>query len=149
MASSHEICNYGAVHGVRIAIEPINRFEGHPGFLNSLAEATDIVKEIGASNLGVLADLFHVNIEDGPLASALRASGCHLMHVHLADNNRQMPGSGHIDFLELMRTLNSIRFAGYLSLDCIPPRPDWKTQIRSSIDYMRGVERIVDIETGL
>ncbi len=149
VTSAREISAYAARVGVDIAVEPINRFEGHAGFLNSLAEATDVVEEVGASNLGVLADLFHVNIEDGPLSDALRAAGRRLAHVHLADSNRRMPGSGHLDFFELIRTLNSIDFDGYLSLDCIPPRPDWKTQVRASIDYMRRVERLVEIQDEL
>ena len=72
--STREITEYAAERNVDIAIEPINRFEGYAGFLNSLVEGKGIVDEIDAPNLGVLADFFHVNMEDGPLNDALRAA---------------------------------------------------------------------------
>ena len=118
--SAGEIAAYGALRGVSVAIEPINRFEGYAGFLNSIIEAKSIVDEVDADNLGLLADFFHVNIDDGALGETLRLAGDKLMHVHLADSNRQAPGSGHIDFLQVIRTFNAIGFSGYLSLDTVP-----------------------------
>jgi sugar phosphate isomerase/epimerase len=144
--STREITEYAAERNVEIAIEPINRFEGYAGFLNSLVEAKDIVEEIGASNLGVLADFFHVNMEDGPLNDALRAAGDRLMHIHLADNNRQAPGTGHIDFLQVVRTLNAMGFSGYISLDSVPAKPDWRTILTGTIAFMKQMEQMADLQ---
>ncbi len=129
-----------------MAIEPINRFEGYAGFLNSIIEAKSIVDEVDVDNLGLLADFFHVNIEDGALGETLRLAGDRLMHVHLADSNRQTPGTGHIDFLQVIRTLNAIGFSGYLSLDTVPARPDWKTVVEVSIQFMKQMESTAELQ---
>ncbi len=84
--SAIEIVAYAADRNVSVAIEPVNRFEPYAGFLNSIMEAMSVV---GAKNLGVLAGFFHLNIEDAALTDALRLAGSRLMHIHLADSNRQ------------------------------------------------------------
>ncbi len=144
--SAREIGAYAAPRGVRVAIEPINRFEGYAGFLNSIMEAKSVADEVGADNVGVLADFFHVNIEDAALADTLRLAGDRLMCIHLADNNRQAPGTGHIDFLQVVRTLNSMGYSGYLSLDAVPARPDWKTLVKSSIHFMKQMEQTAALQ---
>ena len=68
------------------------------------------------------------------------------MGVHLADSNRQGPGTGHINFLDCMRTLIKIGFDKYLSLDSVPVKPDWKTLLKSSITYMKEIEKIAVLQ---
>lgn len=144
--SAGEIARYAGERNVSVAIEPINRFEGYAGFLNSIPEALDVVEEVNADNLGLLADFFHVNIEDGELSETLRLAAPRLLHIHLADSNRQMPGTGHIDFLQVVRTLNAMSFNGYLSLDSVPARPDWKTVVAASITFMKKMETTAEIQ---
>ena len=110
--SAKEITEHAEKTNTYVAIEAINRFEGHAGFLNAVDEALPIAEEIGSDHIGVLADLFHVNMEDGPIPEIFRRAGKKLLHIHLADSNRQMPGTGHIDFLEMVRTLDDMGFAG-------------------------------------
>jgi sugar phosphate isomerase/epimerase len=140
--SAREIAEYAAQRDVLVAIEPINRFEGYAGFINSVSDAMSVVDEIQVDSLGVMADLFHVNIEDVSPAHALRRAGRSLMHIHLADNNRQAPGTGHIDFPNLIRTLDDIGYDGYLALDCLPVQPDAETLLQRSIAYMKELERM-------
>ena len=147
--STREIGAYAAPRGVRVAIEPINRFEGYAGFLNSIMEAKSVADEVGADNVGVLADFFHVNIEDAALADTLRLAGDRLMCIHLADSNRQAPGTGHLDFLHIVRTLNSIGYSGYLSLDAVPAKPDWKTLVKSSIYFMKQMEQTAALQDSI
>ena len=128
------------------SFSPINRFEGYAGFLNSVTEALDIVDELGTEQVGVLGDLFHMNIEDGAVPDTLRVAGRRLWQIHLADSNRQAPGTGHLDFLEILRVLDDIGFQGYLSLDSVPPLPDWKTVVRESIRFMKQMEQAVDLQ---
>ena len=144
--SARELADYAAPRGVDVAIEPINRFEGYAGFLNSIVEAKSIADEVGADNLGVLADFFHVNIEDASLTDTLRLAADKLMCIHLADNNRQAPGTGHIDFLQVIRTLNAMGYGGYLSLDAVPAKPDWKTLVKSSIGFMKQMEQMAALQ---
>ena len=144
--SARELADYAAPRGVDVAIEPINRFEGYAGFLNSIVEAKSIADEVGADNLGVLADFFHVNIEDASWTDTLRLAADKLMCIHLADNNRQAPGTGHIDFLQVIRTLNAMGYGGYLSLDAVPAKPDWKTLVKSSIGFMKQMEQMAVLQ---
>jgi len=146
--SAREICEYAQPRDVPIAIEPINRFEGYAGFLNSIVEARSVADEVGL-DLGVLLDFFHVNIEDGPVAETILVAGDKLKHIHLADSNRQTPGTGHIDWVETVRTLKAIGFDGYLSVDSIPVKPDWKTLLRESIEFMKNIEKIVTLQESI
>jgi sugar phosphate isomerase/epimerase len=97
----------------------------------------------------VLADFFHVNIEDAALTDALRLAGSRLRHIHLADSNRQAPGTGHIDFLQVIRVLNAIDFTGYMSLDSVPAKPDWKTLVEESIRFMKQMEQTAALQQSI
>ena len=135
-----ELVEYAESKQVPMAIEAINRFEGYQGFMNSIADAVRLVEEIDSPSLGVLADCFHMNIEDRSVVDALTRAGTRLMHVHLADSTRFAPGTGHIDFLQVIRTLEAIDYTGYLAVDCVPHLPDWRTSLTHSIDFMKRLE---------
>src|SRR5258708_19017975 len=102
--SARELAKYADERGVPVAIEPINRFEGYAGFLNSVADAVSVAEEVNASGLGVMVDFFHANIEDTSIDDALRLASNRLMHIPPADSNRQAPGPGHVDVLQAIRT---------------------------------------------
>ena len=139
--STMEIVAYAAPKGVNIAIEPINKFEGQAGFLNAIPEALSIVDEIAADNLGVQADFYHMNMADGNLIETLRLMEGKLMHVHLAERNRYILGTGHLDFAAILQTLKELNFTAYLSLDSVPAKPDWKTVVEQGISYLKQMEQ--------
>jgi sugar phosphate isomerase/epimerase len=139
--STMEIVAYAAPKGVNIAIEPINKFEGQAGFLNAIPEALSIVDEIAADNLGVQGDFYHMNMADGNLIETLRLMEGKLMHVHLAESNRYILGTGHLDFAAILQTLKELNFTAYLSLDSVPAKPDWKTVVEQGISYMKQMEQ--------
>ncbi len=114
-----EIGEYGLRRGVRVAIEPWNRYETY--MLNTVADALKMSKQVDLSNVGVLADTFHMAIEEADLASALRSTGDKLYHVHIADSNRRAPGYGHTNFREILGTLAELRYKGFLTLELLPP----------------------------
>ena len=147
--SAREIAAHAESVGVPVAIEPVNRFEGYAGFMNSIVEAVAVVEAVGSDHLGIVADFFHLNIEDGPVTEALRTAGKHLMHIHLADSNRQMPGTGHLDFSDIVRVLDAIGYEGYLSIDCVPAKPDWRTVLTSTREFMGQIEAGVDLQRRL
>ena len=122
--------------GVRLVIEPINRYETN--FLCSVQEGLEFVAEVERPNVGILADTFHMNIEDVSISRSLEQARKHLFHVHVADSNRWAPGCGHLDFAEVANTLQRIGYAGYVSVECLPkpdavscPRIALKTLLRS------------------
>ena len=108
---------------VKLAFEPLNRYETK--LVNTVAEALDLIEEVGVENLGILFDTFHANIEEPSFADSIRAAGEKLFHVHLADSNRWVPGEGHLPFGEVFRTLMEIGYYGGLILECFPkPSPE-------------------------
>jgi len=104
--------------GVTLLLEPINRYESC--LLNSAEEAAAFLDEGGGlSDLRVLWDVFHANIEDASFERALDAIGDKLGYVHLADSNRAFPGQGHTDFDAVFRLLEKAGYAGFVSFECL------------------------------
>jgi len=97
-------------------LEGINRYESP--YLNSIKQCKDVVDKLTFSNAGVLADFFHMSIEEANIADSLRYVGSEVKHVHLGDNNRLLPGYGTLDWQTGFNTLQEIGFKGYVSLEC-------------------------------
>jgi len=104
-----------ARHGVTLAIEPLNRFETY--FLNTAADAAALCDEVGDPNVGVLFDTFHANIEEKDIGAACRAAARRLKHVHTCENDRGIPGSGHVAWKDLFQALRDIRYDGWLTIE--------------------------------
>jgi D-psicose/D-tagatose/L-ribulose 3-epimerase len=102
-------------HDVVIALEPLNRFETY--FLNTAADAAKLCDEVGDDHVGILGDTFHFNIEEKSIPDAYRTCGRHLKHVHTCENDRGIPGSGHIDWPGIMKALHELKFDGYVSIE--------------------------------
>jgi sugar phosphate isomerase/epimerase len=82
-----------------------------------VGDSVEFLRTLRTSNIKLLCDLFHMNIEEADLAEALRLAGPLVGHVHFADSNRRAIGMGHTDMLPIMRALRSIGYAGYLSAE--------------------------------
>ncbi len=104
-----------AQYGVTIAIEPLNRFETY--FLNIADDAVALCDQIGHPNVGVLFDTFHANIEEKDIADAYRKVGRHLKHVHTCENDRGIPGSGHVEWKSVFQALRDIHYDGWLTIE--------------------------------
>jgi D-psicose/D-tagatose/L-ribulose 3-epimerase len=102
-------------NGVDLAVEPLNRFETY--FLNTAEDAVKFVQEIDSPRIGILLDTFHSNIEDKSVAVAYRQCGRHLKHVHTCENDRGIPGSGHIDWPGVLRALQEMGYDGWLTIE--------------------------------
>jgi D-psicose/D-tagatose/L-ribulose 3-epimerase len=108
---------------VVLCVEPLNRFETY--FLNTLEDAARLVREIGSPNLRIHFDTFHSNIEEQHPAAALRAAGEYIGHVHISENDRGIPGTGHVDWPGVLRALNEIGYEGWLTIESFAqPEPD-------------------------
>lgn len=104
-----------AAHDVTIAVEPLNRFETY--FLNTAADAARLVDEIGHPNVGVLFDTFHANIEEKSIAESYRLLGKRLKHVHTCENDRGIPGTGHVDWPGVFAALRETGYDGWLTIE--------------------------------
>jgi D-psicose/D-tagatose/L-ribulose 3-epimerase len=104
-----------AANGVTIAIEPLNRFETY--FLNTAADAVKLCDEINHPNVGILFDTFHANIEEKDIAQGYRTVARHLKHVHTCENDRGIPGTGHVPWAAVFQALRDIRYDGWLTIE--------------------------------
>jgi sugar phosphate isomerase/epimerase len=102
--------------GAVLLLEPLNRYEDH--MVNTVATAAELVREVGSPGVRILADTYHMNIEEADPCAALRDAGDLLGAVHLSDSNRGQPGTGHVPFAQVIATLREIGFDGVLSVEC-------------------------------
>lgn len=137
-----ECSRTGIDYGVTLCLEPLNRYECD--YINTLAEALEMIGKIGMSNILLLADTFHMNIEEVNIASALREAGKTLGYVHLADSNRRRPGKGHLDIANVLKILQEMEYHGFVGLEVLP-LPDAYAVTRESISYIKKIMLTTDI----
>ena len=103
--------------GIPLFLEPLNRYEAY--LVNRVEQGAAIAAEVGAAaEVGVMADFFHMGIEEADIAAAIRAGGERIVHVHLADSNRLQPGRGHLDFRPGFAALKEVGFDGWFGIEC-------------------------------
>jgi sugar phosphate isomerase/epimerase len=120
--------------GVRLVIEPINRFEAD--FIHSARDGMALLDRVGYDHVGLILDTFHMNIEEPSIEESIRLVGPRLYHFHLSDSNRWHPGAGHIDFARVVRTLAGMGYRGFLSGEFMA-KPDAETAAQRMIEHMR------------
>jgi sugar phosphate isomerase/epimerase len=121
-------------YGVPLIYEPLNRYETN--MCNTVQQGVDMIVSQELKNVVLLADLFHMNIEEVNLAAALGAGGVHIGHIHFADSNRRPIGSGHTDVAPIVASLRRMNYKGYVSAECLP-LPDSDSAARMTIDAFR------------
>jgi D-psicose/D-tagatose/L-ribulose 3-epimerase len=102
-------------YNVHLAIEPLNRYETY--FLNIAADAVQLCRQIQHRRIGILFDTYHANIEEKNIGKAISACGSHLFHVHSCENDRGIPGSGHVDWANVAAALQEIGYDGWLTIE--------------------------------
>ncbi len=102
-------------HDMTLAIEPLNRFETF--FLNTAADAAKLCGEVNHPSVGVMFDTFHANIEEKNIAGGFRTVGKYLKHVHTCENDRGIPGSGHVEWASVFQALRELRYEGWLTIE--------------------------------
>lgn len=112
------IAGVAAGAGVPVLIEPLNRYETN--MLVTLADGLALRQRIGSPQVKLLADLYHMNIEEASMEGALREAGTAVGHVHFADSNRRAAGFGHTDFGSLFDVLFDLGYRGYVSAEVVP-----------------------------
>ena len=115
-----EAAAHAEAAGVRIANEPLNRFETY--FLNTMERARELCEAVGSPAHGILFDTFHANIEERSFGAALRACGAHLAHVHACENDRGAPGSGHVGWAETFAALKEMNYGGWVVIESFGAR---------------------------
>lgn len=118
VAGMKEIYEHSQAAGIRIGIEPLNRFETY--FINRAEQAMALAEATGPE-CGVVLDAFHINIEEADLYEAIRSTRGRLVDVHVAENNRMPAGMGDYDWAEFIGTLKEIGYDGALTAEFVAP----------------------------
>ncbi len=130
----HDLGEHARLRGVCLIYEPLNRYETNLAV--TLEQGVELLRPLETKSVKLLADLFHMNIEETCLASALRQAGEHLGHVHFVDSNRQAAGRGHLQFGPIAAALVELGYSGYASAEAFP-LPDSETAARQTIETFR------------
>jgi D-psicose/D-tagatose/L-ribulose 3-epimerase len=105
-----QLAAYAAKKGITLCVEPLNRFE--TDFLNTCDQGLALIKAVGARNVKLHLDTFHMNIEEKDQAEAIRKAGRLLAHFHACGSDRGTPGSDHIAWKSIVRALKQIGYKG-------------------------------------
>ena len=124
-------------HNVRLALEPINRYE--TTIINNTSQGLELVRQVGAENFGLLLDTFHMNIEEPTIEDSIRTSAGRIFHFHVADSNRWYPGAGHLDFRSILGALFASGYRGWVSGEFLP-QPDAATAAGKSIALLKEIQ---------
>ena len=117
-----------------VELEAINRYENN--YLNTVEETANFVKTLGCKKIKVLADLFHMNIEENSFVRPIEKYIYMISRIHFADNNRHYPGAGMIDFKEIIDCLNYQQFDGWISIEALPI-PNEMTALEKSLHIFK------------
>ena len=132
--SLNVLAERAAQHKMPLVYEPLNRYETN--LVNTVAAGLELVESLQADNVRLLADLFHMNIEEVEIADALRTAGPRLGHLHFVDSNRRPAGWGHLDFGPIAQALRDLNYQGYLSAEALP-WPDSRSAAEQTITAFR------------
>ncbi len=130
------LAEYGKSRHVKLNIEVINRYETN--IFTTAQETVDFLEKYKLDNCYVHLDTFHMGIDERDFKKAIYACRDRLGYVHIADNSRCYPGSGYINFKEILDTLEEIGYKGYLSVECLP-YPDRISAAREAADYLTRI----------
>jgi len=133
-----ECAEYAKPKGVELLIEPLNRYEAD-SFL-TLKETVDYLDQVNLENVKIVADVFHMNIEEKkPIHKAIFEAGKYLAHVHVADNNREVPGKGCLPFRKFFKALKKMKYDGFVSVEVTRMKPDAYEAAKFAITHLRKV----------
>ncbi|OJX63419.1 MAG: sugar phosphate isomerase [Micrococcales bacterium 73-13] len=111
--------DYAGERGVRLAIEPLNRFEND--MINIVDQGLELIELVDRPNVGLMLDTFHMNIEEQDPGDAIRRAGERTFHVQVSENHRGTPGTGSIDWPRIWQALDDIGYDGSVVIESFLP----------------------------
>lgn len=121
---------------ITISLEPINRYETN--YINTIDDGLEFLNKLNFSNVGLLIDSFHMNIEEPSIEESIKRAGKKIIHFHIADSNRWAPGYGHINFQTIIESLRLIGYKGYLSAEILYTH-EIQVSAKQVYDYMTSI----------
>ncbi|UZJ44227.1 sugar phosphate isomerase/epimerase [Marinimicrobium sp. C6131] len=119
VASLEQLSRTAGDYGVRLGLEPLNRFE--TDMVCTVEDARRMLADVDSPHLGIALDSFHMNIEETDFCEAVRQCGDQLVHVQVSDSHRGVPGDGNSDWDGLREGLRSVGYDGKLSIESFSP----------------------------
>ncbi|MGE0243195.1 MAG: TIM barrel protein [Nitrososphaeraceae archaeon] len=137
-----ELTHYSKEFGVCLLLEPLNRYS--TPFCSNSADAFFVSSNIDNDNFAILLDTYHMNIEEKSFFESINTTKNFLKHIHFSDNNRKMPGLGHINFNSIFKTLKKIQYTNYIGLEPIF-NGNYNIEIRRSLKYLNRISTKYEI----
>lgn len=146
----HALAARAAANGMHLSLEPLNRFETY--YLNTMEQARAYVDRVAHPAFKIMYDTFHANVEERRPEAAIRLIGQDIGVFHVSENDRGIPGRGHIDFAAMFTVLKEIGYDGWLTLEAFgaglpaiatatrvwrPLFPDFDTLFSESATFIR------------
>lgn len=128
-----ELTSFSKDFGVYLLLEPLNRYS--TPFCSNAADAIYVTTTLDNDYFAILLDTYHMNIEETDFSDSITKSKNFLKHIHFADNNRKMPGLGHINFDFILKTLKMIQYNNYIGLEPIVDR-NYKVEIKQGLYFL-------------
>ncbi len=139
-----ELGAHAEASGVKLIYEPLNRYETN--LINTVEAGVKLMDSLKTKNVTLLADLFHMNIEEKSIPEAIMAGAGHIGHVHFVDSNRRPAGFGHMDYAPIAKALREIGYEGYASAEALP-WPDSDSAAKQTIEHFRRFLASVETQT--
>jgi len=117
--SLRQAADYAGERGIRLAIEPLNRFE--TDLVNTVEQGLELCDRTGRPNVGLMLDTFHMNIEEKSFTDAIKLAAGRLFHMQVAENDRGTPGSGHVPWAEVFSALDAVGYGGPVVIESFLP----------------------------
>lgn len=114
-----EMAQYAGERGVRLAFEPLNRFE--TDMVNVVEQGLKLIEEVGSPHLGFHLDTFHMHLEEKDSAAAIRKAGERIFHFHACENDRGVPGTGQVQWVEVFEALLDVGYNGNVVIESFTP----------------------------
>src|SRR5918911_2765521 len=134
-----QLSRYANDRGVQILLEPLNRYS--TPYCTTAADAVAIAQTINQDNFGVLLDTFHMNIEEDSFEDAILRTGRLLQHTHFADNNRKMPGYGHINFKSILKALSQIGYNNqYICFEPVLTSNIYEVDTQYGLNFIKAIQ---------
>jgi len=114
-----KLCDYGLSKGVKLSLEPLNRFECD--MINTVSQGLEYIREVDRPNLGFHLDTFHMHLEEKDSAAAICLAGERLFHLHACENDRGVPGTGQVHWLKIAAALKEIHYDGAIVIESFNP----------------------------
>jgi D-psicose/D-tagatose/L-ribulose 3-epimerase len=154
VASLREAAVDAAGRGVRLALEPLNRFETDR--VNTVEQGLRLCDDVGHEAVGLHLDTFHMHLEERDSGAAVRAAAAagRLFHVHACENDRGVPGRGQVAWRAVADALTDVGYDGDVVIESFTPAvlsiagavclwrpvaPDQDTIAREGLDFLRGL----------